>query len=79
MNFVEIVLLVCAIAQPEHCEHKHLRFEWQGSLRQCAMAAQPYIARWIGEHPRWTVKMYRCEYPRTPDRADADGPERHSA
>jgi hypothetical protein len=71
MTFVEIVFLVCAIAQPDRCEDKHLQFEWRGSLRQCVMAAQPYIAQWIGEHPQWIVKNYHCEYPRTRDKADA--------
>jgi len=70
MDFVEIMFLVCAIAQPDHCEDKHLQFAWRGSLRQCVMAAQPYIAQWIGNHPQWTVKEYHCEYPRTRDRAD---------
>ena len=55
-GFIEIVMLVCAIAQPERCEDKHLQFAWQGSLRQCVMAAQPYMAQWIGEHPQWTIK-----------------------
>ena len=27
------------------------------------MAAQPYIAQWIGEHPKWTAVKWRCEYP----------------
>jgi hypothetical protein len=40
------------------------------------MAAQPYIARWIGEHPQWTVKKYHCEYPHTGDRAEASGSRR---
>jgi hypothetical protein len=71
MNFVEIVMLVCAIAQPDHCEDKHLQFTGQGSLRQCAMAAQPYIAQWIGDHPQWTVKKFHCEHPRIRDKADA--------
>ncbi len=26
------------------------------------MAAQPYIAQWIGEHPKWTAVKWRCEY-----------------
>jgi len=55
-GFIEIVMLVCAIAQPDRCEDKHLQFAWQGSLRQCVMAAQPYMAQWIAEHPQWTIK-----------------------
>ena len=73
MDLVEIIILVCAIAHPDHCEDKHLQFAWQGSLKQCVMAAQPYIARWIGEHPQWTVKKYHCEYPHPGDRAEARG------
>ena len=33
------------------------------TARQCAMAAPPYIAQWIGEHPKWTAVKWRCEYP----------------
>jgi hypothetical protein len=73
MNFVVIVFLACAVQEPDHCEDKHLQFAWQGSLTQCVMAAQPYIAQWIGHHPQWTVKKYHCEYPHTRDKADASG------
>jgi hypothetical protein len=45
------------------CEEEHLRFASNGSLRQCALAAQPYIAQWIGEHPKWTAVRWRCEDP----------------
>jgi hypothetical protein len=30
---------------------------------QCTMAAQPYIAQWIGNHPKWTAVRWRCDYP----------------
>jgi len=40
------------------------------SPRQCVMAAQPYIAQWVGEHPKWTAVKWRCEYPHANDRAD---------
>jgi hypothetical protein len=32
------------------------------SLNQCVMNAQPYIAQWIGEHPKWLAVRWRCEY-----------------
>jgi hypothetical protein len=63
MGFVEIVMTVCALAQPARCEEQHLQFNWQGSLYQCAMGAPPYIARWAGEHPKWQIERWRCEYP----------------
>jgi hypothetical protein len=37
------------------------------------MAAQPYIAQWVGEHPKWNAVRWRCEYPHTNDKADAGG------
>jgi hypothetical protein len=51
-SLIEIILTVCAIANPANCEEKYLQFAWDGSLQQCVMAAQPYIAEWIGQHPR---------------------------
>jgi hypothetical protein len=63
MNFVVIVFLACAVGQPDHCEDKHLQFAWQGSLRQCVMAAQPYIAQWIGDHPQWMVRNTTANTP----------------
>jgi len=60
---IEIILTVCAIANPANCEEKYLQFAWDGSLNQCMMAAQPYIAQWIGQHPAWTAKRWSCDYP----------------
>ena len=59
MGLIEIILTVCAVAQPANCEDKHLQFAWEGSLRQCVMAAEPYIAQWSGEHPGWTTRRWR--------------------
>ena len=73
MTMVQIVMMVCRLGQPDLCEEQHLQFTWRGSLQQCAMSAQLYIAQWIGEHPQWTVRNYRCEYPGIRDKADASG------
>lgn len=63
MELIEIVVTVCALSQPNLCEDKHLQFAWSGSLTQCAIAAPPYIAKWIEEHPNWRAVRWRCEYP----------------
>ena len=73
MNLIDLIVTVCAVMSPASCEEKHLIFDWQGSLRQCAMAAPPYIAQWIGEHPNYTAVKWRCEYPHTRERADVSG------
>jgi hypothetical protein len=62
-GMIEIILTVCAIANPANCEDKHLQFAWEGSIRQCMMAAQPYIAEWIGRHPEWMARKWTCDYP----------------
>jgi hypothetical protein len=63
MGLIELVLTVCTIAQPAACEDQHLEFASSGSLAQCTMAAPPYIAKWIGEHPKWTAVRWHCDYP----------------
>ena len=62
MGYVEVILTVCALANPLNCEDRRLQFVWDGTPQQCAMA-QPYIASWIGDHPAWTVKKWTCSYP----------------
>jgi hypothetical protein len=63
MDFIELILTVCAVAQPTLCQDQHLQFAWSGSPRQCAMAAPPYIAQWIGEHPKFRAVRWHCAYP----------------
>jgi len=63
MGLMELVLTVCAIAQPSACEEQHLQFALSMSLAQCAMSAPPYIARWVGDHPKWFAVRWHCEYP----------------
>jgi len=62
MGLIELVFTVCATTQMSVCEEQHLQFEMNGSLNQCAMAAPPYIAQWIGDHPKWTATRWHCEY-----------------
>jgi hypothetical protein len=64
MGLIEIVLTVCALSLPDQCEERHLQFAPGASmsLKQCAMNAQPYIAQWMHEHPKWNAVRWRCEY-----------------
>jgi hypothetical protein len=59
---IELILTVCAMAQPSLCEDRHFQFMYAGSLRQCAAGAPPYIAQWVGEHPTWKAVRWHCEY-----------------
>ena len=71
MNPIDLIVTVCAVLSPATCEETHLVFNWNGSLRQCVMAAPPYIAQWVGEHPKWNAVKWRCEYPHPNDKADS--------
>ena len=70
MNPIDLVITVCAVLSPTTCEETRLVFDSNISLTQCAMAAPPYIAQWVGEHPKWTAVKWRCEYPHSGDKAD---------
>jgi len=61
MGLMVLIVTVCVTAQMNLCQEQHLEFAWNGSLRQCTIGAQPYIAQWIGEHPKWTAVRWRCE------------------
>ncbi len=63
MDAIALIITVCAVVSPNQCEEKHLVFSSAASPQQCAMAAPPYIAQWIGQHPNWTAVKWRCEYP----------------
>jgi hypothetical protein len=62
MGLVELIVTVCALSLPGRCEDQHLAFAADMSLHQCVMNAQPYIAQWINEHPKWVAVRWRCDY-----------------
>ena len=62
MGLIELIVTVCALSLPSQCEDQHLSFPANMSLNQCVMNAQPYIAQWINEHPKWVTVRWRCDY-----------------
>jgi hypothetical protein len=62
MGLVELIVTVCALSLPSQCEDQHLSFTANMSLNQCVLNAQPYIAQWINEHPKWVAVRWRCDY-----------------
>ncbi|BDV35087.1 hypothetical protein [Methylocystis iwaonis] len=64
MNFVELILTVCTLAQPNACDERRLMLESAtGSTSNCMMQAMPYIAQWSGDHPNVQVTRWRCVTP----------------
>lgn len=61
---IVLVLSVCLAADPDRCKDVNLTFSADGlTPYECVMRAQPELAKWIGEHPGWQVKKWRCAYP----------------
>lgn len=67
MNMVDLIVLVCSLANPNACSERHLLFESHGSLRSCMMQAEPYLAQWAGEHPNERIAKWRCAWPEAED------------
>ncbi|SON55747.1 hypothetical protein HDIA_2206 [Hartmannibacter diazotrophicus] len=64
MDTLDVVLLVCLLADPSACEEKLIPVQNHGSLAACVWEAQPYIAQWSASHPNYTIKKWHCENPR---------------
>jgi len=64
MNFVQLILTVCTLAEPSVCDERKMLFESpSGSMRGCFVKAQPFIAQWVGDHPGLRVAAWRCVPP----------------
>ncbi len=63
MNLMDLIVLACTLASPATCHEYHLMFQSGGSIRACAMQAEPYLAQWIGDHPNLRVARWRCAWP----------------
>jgi hypothetical protein len=61
---LDLVLTVCAIAQPATCRDQHVLIDSDTTPWQCAMSAPPFIAKWGSEHPDWRVQRWTCQYPK---------------
>ena len=55
----ELLFVVCLLASPDVCEERSMQY-LDVSPRSCVLAAQPELARWIGEHPGWRIRRWSC-------------------
>lgn len=64
LNMIDLVVLLCSLANPAACSEKHFLFESSlSNLDSCMMQAQPYLAQWMGEHPDQRIARYHCAWP----------------
>jgi len=56
-----LILSVCFIDDPTQCKDVNLTYvEDNVTPIQCVMKAQPEIAKWMEEHPKWVQKKWTC-------------------
>ena len=67
MNLIDLIVVACSLANPGACRDYHLLFQSSGSLAQCTMQAQPYLAQWASEHPNLRIIRWHCAWPRQED------------
>jgi hypothetical protein len=61
---IELLLGVCLASNPTECKSVSLVYVAEAlTPMQCAMRAQPEIAKWMGTHPGWALKRWTCRAP----------------
>jgi hypothetical protein len=57
---LEIIALVCTVANPFKCDDIRLPSRVTDSLQTCTDLAPADLAKWLGENRAWIVRDYRC-------------------
>lgn len=57
---IELFFVVCLSANSTQCEERSLLFAEDMTPMACMMQAQPELAKWVNEHPKWTVSKWGC-------------------
>lgn len=61
---VELVLLVCVIAQPAECEEILPPFQQPMTVHECLRRGPLVAARWARTHPDWEIRGWVCGAPK---------------
>ncbi len=56
---IELLFVACVVTAPEDCRERGLLFT-DITPTQCAMGAQPELAKWSNTHPNMQIKSWRC-------------------
>jgi hypothetical protein len=53
-----VILVVCLIASPVQCHDERVPIEGISCITQAQMQA----AQWLEEHPKYTVRGWKCQF-----------------
>ena len=57
---IELLFVVCMTTSPEQCKNQSMLYT-DITPNQCTMGAQPELAKWVNQHPNWTIKKWECQ------------------
>ena len=57
---IALVMVVCLAASPTECREERPHTEI-ASVMACAAQGQMVAARWLSQHPAFTLSRWRCE------------------
>ncbi|WP_353476498.1 hypothetical protein PVT71_26650 (plasmid) [Salipiger sp. H15] len=56
---IELFFMACLSTAPDQCQPRSLLYT-DVTPMACMMGAQPELARWVEEHPAYTVARWSC-------------------
>lgn len=56
---IELMFVACLATAPDDCFERSLVFT-DVSPMMCMMGAQPQLAKWVNEHPKYQVRSFKC-------------------
>lgn len=59
----ELVLTVCLMATPAHCEERRVAFDYESGPLACMMSGHMLVPQWEAVHPKWRVEHWACAAP----------------
>ena len=58
---MELILAICMLNTPSTCREERVAVSTEATApMQCMIGAQPIIAEWTQNHPKWKVERWRC-------------------
>jgi len=58
---IELLFVACLVGAPDECENKTLQFAENITPMACLMGAQPQLAQWTSQHPKWRIMSWKCQ------------------
>jgi hypothetical protein len=58
---VSLILIVCLAVSPDICREEQPPVDVAGAM-SCVTEGQLIALQWLDEHPKWTLRGWRCRF-----------------